>query len=169
MTSHERCGVLNHCKFNCLLNRLFKLTTKSTFFNIKWYPCECDGLSISKRHFIRRIHQSLMDSPNKGTLMYYCPYKEPMIRKVFPCHDVIMLNTACSVITWSIFFRMLTTDAAYHQTSNISCMLADNKMVDDHSDVVGASPVGVAPNTSSFSTEHLTSMDWSKTTVRRDI
>ena len=38
----------------------------------------------------------------------------------------------------------------------------------DHSDVVGASSIGAASATSSFSTEHLTSMDWAKTTARRD-
>ena len=38
----------------------------------------------------------------------------------------------------------------YRQTSNISRTLVDNKIV-DHSDVVGASPVGSAPTTSSFS------------------
>ena len=39
----------------------------------------------------------------------------------------------------------------YRQTSNISHTLEGNKIV-DHSDVVGASPVGAAPTTSSFST-----------------
>ena len=39
----------------------------------------------------------------------------------------------------------------YRQTSNISCTLTGNKIV-DHSDVVEASPVGAAPTTSSFST-----------------
>ena len=38
----------------------------------------------------------------------------------------------------------------------------------DHSDAVGASPVGAAPTTSSFSTKHLASMDWAKTNVRQD-
>ena len=38
----------------------------------------------------------------------------------------------------------------YPQTSNISHSLVGNKIV-DHSDVVGASPVGAAPTTSSFS------------------
>ena len=37
----------------------------------------------------------------------------------------------------------------YRQTSNISRTLVDSKIV-DHSDVVGASPVGAAPTTSSF-------------------
>ena len=39
----------------------------------------------------------------------------------------------------------------YSQTSNIRRTLARPK-IDDHSDVVGASPVGAAPTTSSFST-----------------
>ena len=39
----------------------------------------------------------------------------------------------------------------YRIVSNISRTLVDNKIV-DHSDVVGASPVGAAPTTSSFST-----------------
>ena len=39
----------------------------------------------------------------------------------------------------------------YHKISNISRTLVGNKIV-DHSDVVGASPVGAAPTTSSFST-----------------
>ena len=39
----------------------------------------------------------------------------------------------------------------YCQTTNISRTLVGNKIV-DHSDVVGASPVGAAPTTFSFST-----------------
>ena len=39
----------------------------------------------------------------------------------------------------------------YRQTSNISRTFMSNQIV-DHSDVVGASPVGAAPTTSSFST-----------------
>ena len=38
----------------------------------------------------------------------------------------------------------------YRKTSNIRGTLVGNKIV-DHSDVVGASPVGAAPTTSSFS------------------
>ena len=41
--------------------------------------------------------------------------------------------------------------AVYRKTSNIRRTLAGNKIV-DHSDVVGASPAGAAPTTSSFST-----------------
>ena len=39
----------------------------------------------------------------------------------------------------------------YRQTSNISRTVVNNKIA-DHSHVVGASPVGAAPTTSSFST-----------------
>ena len=39
----------------------------------------------------------------------------------------------------------------YCQTSSISHTLVGNKIV-DHSDVVGASPVGAVPTTSSFFT-----------------
>ena len=55
---------------------------------------------------------------------------------------------------------------SYRKTSNISHTLVGNKIV-DNSDVVGASPVGTAPTTSSFSTQHLASMDWAKKTARR--
>ena len=39
----------------------------------------------------------------------------------------------------------------YRKVSNIRRTLVGNKIV-DHADVVGASPVGAAPTTSSFST-----------------
>ena len=62
-------------------------------------------------------------------------------------------------IVWAL---MSQTDS-YHQISNISRTLVSNKIV-DHSDVVGASPVGAAPTTSSFSTWHLASINWVKKT-----
>ena len=57
--------------------------------------------------------------------------------------------------------------ASYRKTSNISRILVGNKLV-DNSDAAGASPVGAAPTTSSFSIQHLALMDWAKTTARRD-
>ena len=47
--------------------------------------------------------------------------------------------------------RYLAWLSAYRKTCNISRTLVGNKIV-DHSHVVGASPVGAAPTTSSFST-----------------
>ena len=55
----------------------------------------------------------------------------------------------------------------YCKTSNISRILIGNKII-DNSDVVGALPVCAAPTTSSFSTWHLASMDWAKTTAKGD-
>ena len=40
----------------------------------------------------------------------------------------------------------------HRQTSNISCSLVGNNTIADHSEVVGASPLGAALTTSSFST-----------------
>ena len=45
----------------------------------------------------------------------------------------------------------MTATITYRKTSDISRTLVGNKIV-DNSDVVGASPVGAAPTTSSFST-----------------
>ena len=45
----------------------------------------------------------------------------------------------------------LITGSDYHQISNISGTLVGN-IIGDHSDVVGASPVGAAPTTSLLST-----------------
>ena len=55
----------------------------------------------------------------------------------------------------------------YRQTSDVRRTLVGNKFV-DHSDVVGASPVGAAPTTSSLSTEYLASMNWAKTNARQN-
>ena len=46
---------------------------------------------------------------------------------------------------------VINTDTMYRQTFNVSRTLIGNKIV-DHSDVVGAAPVGVAPTASSFLT-----------------
>ena len=51
-------------------------------------------------------------------------------------------------------FRYIPIHNTYRKTSNISRTSDGNKIV-DHSDVVGASPVGAAPTTSSFLTQHL--------------
>ena len=48
-------------------------------------------------------------------------------------------------------FKNSSMASTYLQTSNISRTLVGNKIV-NHSDVVGASPVGAAPTTSQFST-----------------
>ena len=56
--------------------------------------------------------------------------------KLLPYRDNIVINQINSI---------------YHQTSNIRHTFVGNKIV-DYSDVVGASPIGAAPTTPSFST-----------------
>ena len=56
-----------------------------------------------------------------------------------------VVNNTCIAI------HNMTVNKDYRKTSNISHTLVGNKIV-DNSDVVGASPVGAAPTTSSFST-----------------
>ena len=61
---------------------------------------------------------------------------------------------------FSITNRKAKDTITYRETFNKGRTLVDNKIV-NHSDVV----VGAASTTSSFSTYHLASMDWAKTTA----
>ena len=71
------------------------------------------------------------------------------------------MGSTVEVLTFTANFYFLTEicnqalfhdpDAMYRQVSNTRRTLVGNIIV-DHSDVVGASPVGAAPTTSSFST-----------------
>ena len=55
------------------------------------------------------------------------------------------------ILIWGIMCQKGVSREKYRQVSNISRTLQGNKIV-DHSGVVGASPVGAAPTTSSLST-----------------
>ena len=66
---------------------------------------------------------------------------------------------------YTLMWCFYTSVVVYYQTCNIRQL--SNKIV-DHSHVVEASGAGAAPTTSSFSTWHLASMDWAKTTAKRD-
>ena len=56
-----------------------------------------------------------------------------------------------SQLSGLLFAEILISTGEYRKTSNISHTFVGNKIV-DNSDVVGASPVGAAPTTSSLST-----------------
>ena len=66
-------------------------------------------------------------------------------RNIHKRHWYSVSDLYCAVI--AILYAILS----HHQTYNIRWSLVGNKIV-DYSDVVGASPVGAAPTTSSFST-----------------
>ena len=59
------------------------------------------------------------------------------------------MATKISVTHWPLVDGVVIFN--YRQVSNISCTFVGNQIV-DYSDVVGASPVGAAPATSSFTT-----------------
>ena len=77
--------------------------------------------------FVRGFYRSLLYSHTKGQ----------------KCESLVFSLLLDAPIT--------TQRNAYSKTYNIRRTLVGNKIV-DHSDVVGASPVGAAPTTSSFST-----------------
>ena len=64
---------------------------------------------------------------------------------------ITVLLTPLSMFTSSPSACNLMNIMTYRQVSNIRRTLVGNEIV-DHTDVVGASPVGAAPTTSSFST-----------------
>ena len=82
----------------CLFNRLFRQQIDGLMhkrhdwqlclFCIK--PSKSESNIKASHHwpFVRGIHQSLVDSPHKGPVMW----------KGFPCHDVIMSSTVCHVL-----------------------------------------------------------------------
>ena len=94
----------------------------------------------------------------------YCPCIIRLTLLVIPqkMTDGIDGNDVCV----GAYVRTCLPKPLYRKTSNISCTLVGNKIV-DHSDVVGASPVGAAPTTSSFSIRHLASRDWAKKAARQ--
>ena len=120
-----------------------------------------------KKLLCKRCHRRPMNSPHKG----------PVTRSFDVFYD-LRLNKRLSKQSWGWWFEALSCPlwrhcnvqlclppmAAgmiqtmwsfylinYRKTSDISRTLVGNKIV-DNSDVVGASPVGAAPTTSSFST-----------------
>ena len=91
--------------------------------------------------------------PLPGPVLTYCQWG----------HTTNSIEISIEIKTFSLK-KYVNLD--YRKVSNIRRTLVGNKIV-DHSDVVGASPVGAAPTTSSFSTQHLASRDSAKTAARR--
>ena len=64
---------------------------------------------------------------------------------------MVGMKTLLSYHRYKLSFTLMNYKADYRKVSNIRRTFIGNKFV-DHSDVVGASPVGAAPTTSSYST-----------------
>ena len=69
----------------------------------------------------------------------------------FCVYTRLNVHIPCEVVYTSVPFSGRVTLNMYRKVSNIRRTFVGNKIV-DHSDVVGASAVGAAPTTSSFST-----------------
>ena len=102
-------------------------------FNVK--PCFCLFWNLFLSHY--NIVSFLCDTPN------YHPAADP-------CGSLL---SQLYCMQFQVISDYIRKRLDYRQVSNIRRTLVGNKIV-DHSDVVGASPVGAAPTTSSFSTEH---------------
>ena len=116
-------------------------------FSIKCNPCRNshDGLiSLVVGIPIEKRQHLYIESELRGLFLQWCFDFDSVSQKC--CCDVIPLLA----IMW---LQLVARDLqmAYRQVSNIRRTLVGNEMV-DHSDVVGALPVGAAPPTSSFST-----------------
>ena len=98
-------------------------------------------LSVFQRHSC--ICQVIIWTP-EGPISYA---SESLIVIFLPWYNcyVYVLNGNKMFLNWI----ELNT---YRQVSNIRCTLVVGNQIDDHSDVVGAPPVGAAPTTSSFLT-----------------
>ena len=75
---------------------------------------------------------------------FYAAYMDLDVQKTECTFYPIAIDLKRNGLQWIVILM-------YQETSNISRTLVGTKIV-DHSDVVGASPVGAAPTTSSFST-----------------
>ena len=75
------------------------------------------------------------------------PLSEPMLTRFTDAYKGDDLKNGSNCTNHDRFEHLST----YRKVSYIRRTLVGNKIV-DHSDVVGASPVGAAPTTSSFST-----------------
>ena len=90
-----------------------------------------------KTPVIKKLDTRLLNAFGGDTVMYHLFH----LKK--PHKFERLLHPVNSRSPWS--------GESYRKTSNIRRTLVGNKIV-DHCDVVGASPVGAAPTTSSFST-----------------
>ena len=83
-----------------------------------------------------------------STLMMLFMVSSTMMYQHWSCYMVMLYVVSSSWMTYILNYWPYF--ATYRKVSNISRTLVGNEIV-DHSDVVGASPVGAAPTTSSFS------------------
>ena len=115
--------------------------------------------------FVRGIPQGQVNSPHKWPVtrkmflfddVFIVLVREHLYNDLGPPPSCMIYCTHC--LTKLSFYQtrsILSMDSGsnenYHKASKIRCTLVDNKKI-YHADVDGASPVGTAPTTSSFTT-----------------
>ena len=109
------------------------------------HHCHCVHLAVDHGKFAH-----FMTHP----LIQIFPLTQPLMFTHSGKHShylsLIHFHKQCHAFAHSIIFTHQLS-CTYRKASNISRTFVGNKIV-DNSDVVGASPVGAAPTTSSFST-----------------
>ena len=118
------------------------LTTKLdiTFFKTCLVDIDFEFVFNDQIHYLNGRRNLLT---HRGTI-YVCICVCVCVLRCVTMHPRQVLMNAFINASWITF-------SIYHQTSNISRTLVGS-IIADHSEVVGASPVGAAPTTSSFST-----------------
>ena len=104
----------------------------------------CHSLAISQYPCFKRAGAWLSQNSEAFAI-------EPKIDCFFATKFVKGTVCNATIQLWYICQRDTFCFDEYRKVSNIRRTLVGNNIV-DHSDVVGASPVGAAPTTSSFST-----------------
>ena len=112
-----------------------------------WYSCSVGMIPCTIYANYRPVSSCLLHLHSSNRMITCVPLK--LARRVLKtnhlasCHSKPRTPYVIIGVLYSISFQ--------HKVSNIRRTLVGNKIV-DHSDVVGASPVGAAPTTSSLST-----------------
>ena len=136
---------------------------------LRWYPTACTQISLPLKITCEHLGENLqrydhtyvlkLIRPPSAAMAKTCRMPPsrmlPWIKSANRPANMMVIWKASVQITAFIppwkHTRYMYSITRYHQTSHIIRTLVGNETV-DHSDVVGASPVGAAPTTSSFST-----------------
>ena len=129
----------------------WQYTTRQTVQTAVRFHSTCtiyEGTDIC--HCVRRWHASMPWQHGEAIMSEFLHEMERCFKSMTPGSQMHLL--LCTVVASAWTFRSWPIPQnRYRQVSNIRRTLVGNKIV-DHSGVVGASPVGAAPTTSSLST-----------------
>ena len=118
-----------------------------------------DTLEVSVSHHPQMevmevlVYPTSKEEKRKCICLYFALFVIICIVNSLRSNDTIWWHRSGSTMVQVMACCLMIPEAVltYRQVSNIRCTLEGNEIV-DHSDVVGASPVGAAPTTSSLST-----------------